>query len=191
MTTTTLWNGSLPAGTSSTAGGTRTDGLTFQVTVAGCQLTEVGWYVPVGETTLAGSSYEALLWSTTTGLTGTLLGSQAGSGTFTAGAWNWITLGTPISLSTGVFYVAGISSPDLIQFVHSYWSSGGPGAAGMTSGPIFAPGEAAAPGSNQQGNISAAASFPASSTGTAYGTDIMVTSPGGASPSGLLMASII
>jgi Domain of unknown function (DUF4082) len=190
MTAYSVWNGSIPGGTSSAATGARTDGLLFTVTEAGWQLAGIGFYVPSGETTLAGSSYTGLLWSTTTGSSGTLLGSQAGSGTFTAGAWNWINLAAPPALSEGVDYVAGVSSPDQIQFVHNYWGFGGPGSGGATSGPINVPGYSAAPGSNQQGNASGADAFPGASTGSWYGVDIMVT-PVAASPSGLLAASFI
>lgn len=183
MTVNTIWNGGLPAGTSSTAAGARTDGILFTITsLTGTPtITAIGWYVPVGETTLAGSAYTALLYTTVTGLTGSLVTSNAGSGTFTAGAWNWITLTSPVTLSTGIYYVAAISSPDLIQFVHSYWSTGGPGIGGLVSGPISVPDATTAPGGNQQGNISAANSFPASSTGTAYGIDVQVTTTGGGS----------
>jgi hypothetical protein len=194
MTVSTLWNGSLPSGTSSVGTGSRTDGVLFTISSAAGSptLTDVGFYVPSGETTLAGSSYTAQVWTTTNGTSGTLVTSQAGSGTFVPGAWNWITLASPVALSAGVNYVAGVTSPDMIQFEHSYWSSGGPGQSGMTSGPIVVPGMSAAPGSNQQGNAGGSA-FPASSTGSWFGIDIMVATSAAppASPSGLLMAGII
>ena len=174
MTTYTLWSGSLPSGTTSTAGGTRTDGLQFTVTQSGCQCTGAWYYVPSGEATLTGSSYAATLWSTTDGISGTQLATANGTGTFTAGAWNFIQFASPVTLSTGTTYMAGIYSPDLLQFVHNYWTSGGSGQSGITSGPISAPSFNAALNNAQQSNINSNA-FPVSSTGTWYGVDISVT----------------
>jgi hypothetical protein len=187
MTTYTIWNGIIPSGTSQVATGARTDGILFTVSKA-CQLMAIAFYVPTGETTLTGSSYNGLLWSTTTGISGTLLGSQVGAGTWVASTWNWITLSTPIALSPSVNYVAGISSPDQLQYVHNYWSTGGPGASGLISGPINVPSTTTAPNSNQQGNAGAANTFPASSTGSWYGIDIQISM---ASTSGLLGVAIV
>lgn len=189
MTGYTVWNGAIPSGTSSTATGARTDGLLFTITQPGYQLAAIRWYAPAAETDLAGSDYEGLLWTTTTGASGTLVTSQAGSGTWTAGAYNGITLASPPPLSEGVTYVAGVSSPNLIQYVHNYWGFGGPGIGGTTSGPISVPGYSAAPGSNQQGNASGAGVFPGASTGSWYGVDILVT-PVSSPSSGLLRAAI-
>lgn len=188
MTKYTIWNGTIPSGTTQTATGARTDGVLFTVSQT-CQLSGIAFYVPTGEVMLTGSSYTGLLWSTTTGITGTQLGSQTGTGTWVAGAWNWITLSSPITLSTGTTYVAGISSPDQIQFVHNYWGAGDPGAGGRTSGPITVPDDTTAPNNNQQGNASGIGTFPASSTGSWYGVDIQVSVA--ATSSGLLLASLI
>ena len=192
MTTSTLWNGTIPAGTSSVSTSLRNDGLTITVT-EDCTLTEIGFFVPSTETNLDGTAYTAQLWTTTTGFTGTLVTSNPGSGTFTAGTWNFITLASPQALTPGVTYIASVVSPDQIQFLHGYWGSGGPGAGGMSSGPIFAPGTAAAPGLSQQNNTASAA-FPApSSTQSWFGIDVMVTTANAppVSPSGLVFASPI
>lgn len=174
----TIWNGTIPSGTSPVSTSTRNDGVLFTVSAAST-LTEIAFYVPATETTLAGSSYTAQLWTTTTGFTGTLVTSNAGTGTFTAGAWNWITLTSPVSLTTGVNYIASVVSPDLIQFLHFYWETGNPGAAGIVSGPINVPGTASAPGLSQQSN-SVGSVFPQpSSTQSWFGIDVMVTTSGG------------
>lgn len=185
MTTYEVWNGSLVAGTTSVSTGLRTDSLVFTVTST-CQLTGIAYYVPAGETDLTGSDYTATLYTTTTGVSGTFITSQVGSGTFTAGAWNWIPL-SGVTLNPGTTYVAVITSPDLLQFVHNYWSAGGPGDGGIISGPITVPDQAHAPGTVQQGN-GGGSSFPASSTGSWYGIDIQVTTASPPAGAGLMDA---
>jgi hypothetical protein len=169
-----------PSGATSVGtGAARTDGIQFTVSTA-CQLTGYWFYVPAGETTLTGSSYTANLWTTTTGITGTLVpaAAAAGSGTFAAGQWNFISL-TPVSLSPGTTYVAGLSHPNLLEFLHNYWSAGGPGASGITSGPITAPGTSGALNSAQQPTTGSANTFPpAASSASWYGIDIQVTTGG-------------
>lgn len=189
MASYTIWNNTIPSGTTSTTTGSRTDGILFTVS-ASCQLSAIAFYVPTGEGTLTGSSYTGTLWSTTTGTSGTQLGTQAGSGTWVAGAWNWITLSSPITLSTGVTYVAGITSPDAIQYEHNYWGAGDPGAGGIISGPINVPDSTTAPDNNQQGNLGGF-NFPSSSTSSWYGIDIQVTTTAATPPSGLMMAGIL
>lgn len=171
----TVWHDSLPdAGTTSTATGQRNDSLVFSVT-SDCTLKGIAFYVPSGETNLTGSNYTAALYTTTTGTSGTLVTSQAGSGTFTAGKWNWIPLN--VSLTTGVTYSAVINHPDALQYEHSWWGAGEPGANGLTSGPISVPSQAAAPGNVQQGLLNGALGFPgtANSPGSWYGIDVKVS----------------
>lgn len=190
MTTYTIWNGSLPAGTSSSAVGGRTDGIQFTVTVLG-QVTGVWFYVPSSETALAGSGFQGYLWSTTDGLTGTQLATAAGVGTFTAGAWNFIQFSSAVSISTGVSYVAGVSSPNWLQFVHSYYVSGGPGFGGFSSGPISVPDDAGALGGIQQSFVNTANTFPLQSNASAYGVDVSFVTSGGASVSGVVATSAL
>lgn len=189
MATWTIWNNAIPSGTSSVSAGSRTDGVQFTVSTS-CQLSAVGYWLPAGGTT-TGSSFSANLWATTNANTGTLVsGPASGSGTWTTNAWNWITLTAPITLSIGTTYVAAVTSPDELEYYHGYWGSGEPGASGVTSGPIFAPGVATALGGIQQPYIGAANAFPnaVSSGGTWYGIDVQVVST--ASPV-LLMAGYI
>lgn len=183
MTTYTAFGGVLPAGTSASAAGARTDSLVFEITTtAGTPtLTGVWYYVPSSETVLTGSSYTALVYTTVSGTTGTLVTSNAGSGTFTAGAWNFIPLTSPVVLSTGVFYSACVSSPNWLQFEHTMWGPGDPLAGGITAGPVFVPDQSGAPGGIQQGFVSSASTFPnqANVPGSFYGVDISVSTSGG------------
>ena len=168
-----VWNDTLPPGTSVTPTGTRTDGLTFEVT-RDCYLDGIAFYVDASETDLTGSNYTADLYSTTTGTSGTNLASQAGSGTFTAGAWNWISF-SPVHLSPGTFYVAAITSPNFLTYIHSYWGTG-PGSGGFICGPITVPRQADAPGTVQEG-FNSAGGYPASVNGDGswYGVDVKVS----------------
>lgn len=175
MTVYTIWDGTTPPGTTSTVTGPRTDGLLITVTEGGFQLEAVAFYVPAAETELDGTQYTAIVWTTTSGTApDTELATQAGTGTFTPGEYNWITLAVPVPVSPGVFYEAAVSSPDMIQFVHNYWGFGGAGSGGAVSGPVAVPGYSAAPGNNQQGSAPSAATFPAASTGSWYGIDVQV-----------------
>jgi hypothetical protein len=189
VATYTLWNNTIPSGTSSVSAGVRTDGIQFTVSQA-CQLNAVGYYLPAGGTT-TGSSYTTNLWTTTDANTGTLVtGPVSGTGTWVGNAWNWISLGTPVTLSIGVTYVIGLTSVDTLQFYHGYWGAGQPGVSGMTSGPINVPGVATAVGGIQQPLVAIANTFPntVSSGGTWYGVDIQVSSS--ASSLGLFMAGM-
>ena len=169
MTDYTVWNNTLPSGTTSTTTGNRSDSTQFTVNQS-CTLTGIAFYVPAGETNLTGSSYGARLYTTTNGTTGTLVASQAGSGTFTAGAWNWIPMN--VALSSGVTYVGVINFPNTLQFKSSYWSTG----PAVDSGPIHVPTQAAALGNVVQGFVAGDA-FPGgvNNPGTWYGVDVKVT----------------
>lgn len=171
MTDYTAWNNSLPAGTSSTVTGSRNDGLQFSVSSAST-LTGIAFYVPASETTLTGSSYTATLYSTTNGTSGTQVSQVTGSGTFTAGAWNWIPFN--VSLSTGVTYVGVVNHPNSLQFESGYWSGA---THGITNGPLTIPTLTAALGNKQQPNLSGAAAFPtnANNPGSWYGIDVKVS----------------
>lgn len=182
MTTFTVWGGAAPpAGASSVSSFTRTDGYQFTVS-SGCQFTGYWYYVPAGETSLTGSTYTGNLWTTTTGLTGTLVSAAAGvgTGTFTAAAWNFIPI-TPVTLSVGVTYIIGISHPNQLEFLHNYWTTGGGGASGLTSGPITVPSATTALNNAQQPtNTGAVNTFPpAASSATWYGVDFQVDTGGG------------
>lgn len=176
-----VWNGTIPAGTSSVATGARADGLQFKANSA-CTLQGIAFYVPSAETTLAGSSYTAKLYSTTNGTTGTLISTVAGSGTLIAGAWNWIYFTQ--ALTSGTSYVAVIESPDDIQFVHNFWIPSGT-QGDITAGPLTVPDTTDALGGIQQ-PFGSAGAFPASVNGSWYGVDVQVTT---AAPAGISLFS--
>lgn len=184
MTDYTAWNNTIPSGTSATNTGSRNDGLYFTVTQSGCQVTGIAFYVPSGETNLTGSNYTATLYSTSDGLTGTQIAQANGSGTFTAGAWNWIPFSQAVS--TGTTYVAAIHHPANLQFKSSYWS----GVASFDNGPLHIPSQSSSPNSKQQPNLSGSTAFPsnANNPATWYGVDVQVTTS--SSVSGTVAANL-
>lgn len=174
MTVYTVWNGGLPPSPTSTSTGQRNDSTVFTVSKP-CILSRIGFYCPSGETNLTGSNYTATLYSTTTGTSGTQIAQVVGSGTFTAGAWNWISF-SPTLLSTGVTYVAAVNFPSTLEFQSSYWGAEPQHTSGVTSGVLHVPPQSSAPGGISQGFLSGAVAFPSStnSPGTWYGVDVEV-----------------
>jgi len=175
MSTFTVWNGAIPVGggtPSSTATGSRTDSLVFQVS-SPCTLSGIAFWVPSTETNLAGSNYNGILYTTVTGTTGTLVAQNAGSGTFVAGQFNWVPFN--VALTPGVFYSGCINHPDLLEFISGFWGTA-VAASGFTSGPLSAPAQASAPGTIQQGFFNAGLGFPGSANhpATWYGIDVRV-----------------
>jgi hypothetical protein len=172
----------LPAGAASSSnGGVSNNGIQFSITAPGCQLSGYYFYVPSGGTT-TGSSYTFALYSTTNGTTGTLITgtSLTGSGTYTAAAWNYAPLSSPVALVNGTTYVAVAhwAGAILYMYVHFFWSSG-TGANGIISGPISAPnGTNALNGAQQPYSNpgSGSISFPTLEFDNSwYGVDINVT----------------
>lgn len=181
----------LPAGTSSSNDDATWDfGIQFTV-AGGCQLSGYWWYLP-GTGNTDATKYTFSLWSTANGTSGTLVPGSTitASGVWTQGAWNFVPLPSPVALASGTTYVAVNSISTTVaaayQFHSAFWSTGG-GAAGITSGPITAPGSAAALGGHQQPfNEPGSGGFPAGVfNATFYGIDINVTvtaSPGSIVP---------
>ena len=174
---------SLPAGAASSSEAVGTDlGIQFSITASGCQLAGYYVYIPSGGDT-AGADYTFALWSTANGTTGTLISgsSLTGSGTLTGGAWNYFPLGTPVALVSGTTYVTACHflANVTYEYLHSYWTTGGGGASGITSGPITAPNSATALGGAQEPFNSSTSSitFPATANymSSWYGIDINVT----------------
>ena len=172
----------LPLGSLSTSVASTTDlGIQFNVTAPNYQLSGYYVYIPSGGDTTA-SNYTFALYSTTDGITGTQVGTTTtGSGTFTAAAWNYVSLGaSPLTLMSGDTYVATyhLIANDPYQYVLAYWSVG-LGSGGITSGPITAPGTGTALNGIQEAyNQPAGASieFPTSNyMGAWYGIDVEVT----------------
>jgi hypothetical protein len=95
--------------------------------------------------TISGT-YTAAIWQVTsddlTGHTGTLLASKTMGGSPSSAAWNTVTLDSPVPVSTGTLYRAGVYS-SAGRYVATPSFFGGP----LTNGPITAP----ANGSNPVG----------------------------------------
>lgn len=154
-------------------------GVQFKVN-APAQIDGYFYWLPAAAVTTTGTSYSFRLYSTTNGTTGTLIGSTTvtGSGTWTAGAWNYAPLGTPVVLTSGTTYTAVCTysaGSNHYGATASYWSSGG-GASGITAGPITAPGTSTAlNGASSLFNEPSTGGFPASSSGgTNYWVDVQV-----------------
>ena len=154
-------------------------GIQFTANSA-CQI--AGYYFYIGGSgSTTGSDYSARLYSTTDGTTGTLISgsSVTGSGTLTAGAWSRLALSTPVTLTKGTTYVAvvtfGGSGGGHYRQGDAYWYAGDPGAAGVTSGPVTAPGSSAL-GNNQQAyNIPSSGGITATGNyGKWFGVDVQI-----------------
>src|ERR1035441_5904789 len=173
------------SGAADTGDYTTTDlGLQFHVTTTTCTLTGYYWWLPATDDT-TGTNYSFRLYSTTNGTTGTLISGTtvAGSGTWTAGAWNFTPL-TPVALTSGTIYVAVSSHTSGAKSAYGatalYWNSGG-GSAGLTSGPISVPGSGTALNSATSAyNEPEAGTFPATASTANYWLDIQGTDSGAA-----------
>jgi hypothetical protein len=172
----------LPAGTVSGNDDVTWDfGIQFLIAAAGFQLSGYWWYLPATGNTDA-TRYTFRLYTTASGTSGTLVpgSTVTGSGTWVQAAWNFTPLPSPVPLSSGTTYVAANSISTAVQaayqFLNNYWSTG-PGAGGITSGPVIAPGSAAALAGHQQPfNEPGSGTFPASVfENTFYGIDVDVT----------------
>lgn len=120
-------------------------GVSFQVTSNPVYLNGYWWWVSNTSQPTAAQTFA--LWSiapnAVNGQSPALVAAgTATSGTLTPGAWNHVTLSSPIPLTPGVPYRAttGLTStaPSGFPDTNSQWGSGQPYAAGITSGPLFA-----------------------------------------------------
>jgi hypothetical protein len=188
MTGTSIFAQALPAGTSSSNDDATWDfGIQFTV-AASCQLSGYWWYLPSTGNADA-TKYTFTLWTTADGTSGSLVSGStvSGTGTWNQGAWNFVPLTSPVTLTSGTTYVAVNSISTTVaaayQFRSSYWSTGA-GSGGITSGPITAPGSAAALAGHQQPfNEPGSASFPSGVFGaTFYGIDIDISVTAPAAP---------
>jgi hypothetical protein len=188
VTTGNIWGGTIPAGTTSSLVA-RANGIQFKVNSA-CQITAIGYWVDATETSLLGSNYAVRLYSTTVGTDDILITSAAGSGTFTAGAWNWIPI-TPFTPTVGASYVAVVDNPNLLTFEHNFWAPAGPQGP-ITAGPLTVPSGTTALGGLQQ-PFGTTGAFPSSINNSFYGIDVTYSVSGGgpAPASGLLLAGLV
>jgi hypothetical protein len=94
------------------------------------------WVCPSGAPT---SPQKFALWNVTGQGRGTVLpGSVVTSGPLTAGQWNWVPLPVPLPLAIGTCYNACTGFTGSFPDTNNQFDSGGPYAAGLTSGPLSA-----------------------------------------------------
>lgn len=156
-----------------------TFGVQFQVDEA-CTLTAVWWWSPPGagallptEIALFTVSGQALVHSESASWSG-----AAGSG------WVRAAFTSPPSLSSGVAYKACVlgGGGDNWYGSTTHWWDTGPGAGGVTSGPLSAPGNAASDGGQDSFNVGASLTYPSSSFNAAnYWVDAEVQPSAGPS----------
>lgn len=162
-----------------------TFGLQFSVSVA-ATLTGIWWYSPSG----ASSNRPSVIALYDAG-TQTLIHSETPTWSGAGGSgWIRAPFSSPPSLSTGHAYKGCLyDNPGANWYAGtgSYFTTG-PGASGVTNGPLSAPNNAGADAGQESYNTSNA--YPSSSFGTNYWVDVEVT-VAGSSPSGLLMAGIV
>ncbi|HEY0934802.1 MAG TPA: hypothetical protein VGD91_13795, partial [Trebonia sp.] len=180
----TLFGGAAPSG-GSTATNTGTLGLLVETSQAGT-LPDIAFYSPPGSTVLP--SQIALY--TVTGQA--LVTSQVPAWSGGAGS-GWVTapFTADPALAVSTQYMAAVFGTNLsYYFTDSYWSTGA-GSAGVTSGPLSAPGGG---GSAAQGYYSPATSlaYPSSQYDSGYwGLDVQFAGAASAAAApGLLMAGI-
>jgi hypothetical protein len=120
-------------------------GLVFTVT-ANCNINGVWWYYSgSSQYNNAGAQEQIALWSFTGSTASYVTGSATTAGTYTTG-WNFITFSSPIALTSGTIYAA-VKSVDgtaatggqvgAYCATASWFTSGGPGAAGYSEGPVL------------------------------------------------------
>ena len=127
-------NGGTGPGTSLSLGGGWTGGNVFEVTSSGYQITGYGIWC-AGDGSMAASTIKFALWQATGAGTGTLVsGSEVTLGTQTAGAWVYVSLPTPIALTSGQVYKVQVGTSNSQPWEANYWTAAG--ANGFTNGPL-------------------------------------------------------
>ena len=140
MTTLSLFgtngNGANGPGFSTGFSGNYIAGTLFKVTSAGYQLTGYGFW-RADNSQSASASFA--LWKATGTGTGTLVASSSASlSSMTAGAWNYVSLGTPIALTSGQVYKVQVGLVNNFPLTGGQFASGGTYAAGITNGVLTA-----------------------------------------------------
>ena len=155
-----------------------------QFTVAGAGNLLAGyWFWLTAAAATDGTYYAFSLYSTTDATTGTLITGSGvtGTGTWTAGAWNYCPLATPVALTAGTTYVAAVTQAgaESYFYVTVHYFSTGPGSAGVTSGPLTAPGPAALGGIQGSQNEPSSGGIPhlTSDDWGNFWVDVLVTQP--------------
>jgi hypothetical protein len=121
-------------------------GLVFTVT-ANCNINGVWWYYSgPNQYNNSGAQEQIALWSFTGGTASYVTGSATTPGTYTTG-WNLLSFSSPIALTSGAIYAAvksvdgaaaaGQGAVGAYSATSSWFTSGGPGAAGYSEGPVL------------------------------------------------------
>jgi len=127
-------NGANGPGSSTSFSGGIVLGAVFEVTSPGYSLLGYGFWR--ADTSQAASA-SCALWQGTGLNTGTLTASSTASlSSMTAGAWNYVTLGTPIALTQNQVYKAQIGLVNNFPFTVGQFGTGGAYSAGIVNGPL-------------------------------------------------------
>lgn len=180
MTDYRLWPSTNSNGTVN-GGFTHDLGVQFKVNQDNVTFNGFYFYAGSGTFDTAHANYSFRLYSTTNGTSGSLISGTTVNlaADLTKGAWNYQAITTPVALTNGATYVAVLhysGTANSYTSTTNYWSSG-PGASGITAGPITAPGTSTALAGKQcaYNEPSATAAFPTSSLGSNYWIDVSVT----------------
>lgn len=149
MTTHRLWPATDGPNAQQSDGDNYSMGVEFYVTATGCTATHLHFWC---STTLTGSDHIGGLFTAAAG---------GGSGTLVSGStvtlpsplvagWNTVAFAAPVALTQGQRYRAVVffTTNNGYTATGSYWSTGA-GSAGITNGPLTAPNNAGAEGSDQ------------------------------------------
>jgi hypothetical protein len=177
---TSLFTVQTPASTDNSDG---TPGITTATTVRFAAVGEVSGNRFFATDTVGGT-YTVALWEVTAadpnGSGGTLLASKTMPGAPTGGAWNTVLFDTPVAVTTGKLYRAGVFSGDgRYVFTAAFFGSD------LVNGDITADANGDDPvglGNLNQGSftINAAIAYPTSQPGsTCYFVDVVYTADGG------------
>lgn len=138
--TTTLFgvngNGADGPASSTSYGGDIVEGLLIQVTASGQELVGYGYWRADSEQS---DSASFALWETIDYGAGTLVaGSEASISGMTTGAWNYVSLATPIALTEGQEYKAQVGVTGNFLFSPGAFGADDPYTDGITEGDLFA-----------------------------------------------------
>lgn len=145
---------------------------------ASCALDNIWFYSPPGSTVLP---TRCAIWDVASQSVVAGTDSAAPSWSGAAGS-GWVSCAyNGVTLSAGDYKVSAYSAggADWFLFTTGYWDSGGPGASGITAGPLTAPGLTGATGPGQgtynSGTWAYPATYGSAGNGESYWVDVEVT----------------
>lgn len=129
-------NGALGPGSSIVTGNNDIFNTGVTLTGWGYWLNAFGWWR--ADSGQPSGAQKFCLYQATAAGVGTLIpaATVTSSLAFTAGAWNYVQLAAPVSLSKGIAYRLATGLTGNFPFTSGYWGTGGPGVGGITSGPL-------------------------------------------------------